>query len=374
MRLINLAEYELHAKKYTTPASWNFIASGSEDESTLIFNRMAFSKWVFRPRVLSGSASVDLCVSLFGQTFSSPILVAPMGYHGLIHKDAELATVRGANAAKAQMIVSTMSNYSLETIASEASEPIWFQIYCMKDRELTSSLIRRAEDSGYSALVVTVDTPRLGRRERQVVNEKDSSIGSLSPANLPKDIIQKLGELSFSDMVEQLFDSMIDWNAVSWLMKQTKLPVMLKGILTAEDAKQAVRLGVDGIIVSNHGGRQLDGASASLDALPEIVEAVDGRCSILFDGGIRRGTDILKARALGADAVLIGRPILWGLACNGADGVADVLNLLKNELEHAMVLSGQSSWRLVDRSLIAENQLFSYGNCHHCLRREILSG
>jgi isopentenyl diphosphate isomerase/L-lactate dehydrogenase-like FMN-dependent dehydrogenase len=188
-------------------------------------------------------------------------------------------------------------------------------------------------------------------------------IDLLTPGSLPKEIIQKIGTSSFSAIVEQLFDSALDWKTVSWLKNQTKLPILLKGILTIEDAEKAVSLGVDAIIVSNHGGRQLDYAPASLDALPDIVKTVHGQCRVLLDGGIRRGTDILKARALGADAVLIGRPVLWGLICNGTKGVEHILAILRDELEHAMFLCGQSSWEKIDSSLISVNQSILCRSC-----------
>jgi 4-hydroxymandelate oxidase len=361
-RPLNLVQYADLAKKCCPLGTWNYISSGSEDETTKSYNRVAFSRWMLKPRMLSGCTSVDLSVSLFDQILPNPILLAPIGYQGFVHSDAEVASIRGANAAQSLMVVSTMSNCSLEEIASESIQPLWFQIYCMKDKGLTLSLVQRAEDAGYKALVITVDTPRLGRRERDL-SMSGELMSQLLPGNLPKDIVQKLGTLSFKAIVDNLFDAAIDWSTVSWLRKQTKLPVILKGILTVEDAEKAIRLGADGIVVSNHGGRQLDCAPASLDVLPDIMKIARGRCKVLLDGGIRRGTDILKARALGADAVLIGRPFLWGLICHGIKGVEDILTILKDELEHAMVLCGQSSWEKIDDSLIAINQSISYFDC-----------
>ena len=350
----NLAQYAELAKKQSDSVTWDYIAAGSEDESTIAYNRIAFSRWVLKPRVLTGCKNIDLSVSLFGRTLPSPILLAPIGYQKFVHADGELATIRAASTTKNLMVVSTMSNYSLEDIANQASESHWFQLYCMKDRELTLSLVRRAENAGYSAIVITVDTPRLGRRER------DLSMGSalmnqLSPGNLPPHITSTLNSLPFSTIVDKLFDSVLDWDTIAWLKNQTKLPVLLKGLLCTADAEQAASLGIDGIIVSNHGGRQLDASPASLDVLSDIVNALKGKCKILLDGGVRRGTDILKARALGADAILIGRPILWGLICNGEKGVEHLLTLLKDELENAMLLCGQSSWEKVDNSLIGVN-------------------
>ncbi len=354
MSPVCLKQYAARAKNNTSQGVWNYIAGGSEDENTLEYNRLAFSRWVLRPRVLSGCKSVDMSLSLFGQRLDSPILLAPIGYQGLIHANAELETMRGSHATQSVMVVSTMSNCSLESIAEESVVPPWFQLYCMKDKALNHSMIQRAEKAGYSALVITVDAPKLGRRERDL-SMNSAKMSQLWPENFSKDILKNQSDLSFNTIVSELFEPAIDWSMVAWIKEKTRLPLILKGILTFEDAEKAVLLGVNGVIVSNHGGRQLDTAPASLDVLSEIVQAVDGRCSVLLDGGIRRGTDVLKARALGADAVLVGRPLLWGLICGGASGVAHVLQILNDELEHAMFLSGQSSWEKVDRSLIASN-------------------
>jgi len=354
VNLLNIADYAKAAKASCPEALLAYINSGSEDEITVAANRSAFLKWRFKPPVLSGCVDIDLSMNLFGQQLASPIILAPVGCQGLIHPDGELASVRAADATQCVMTVSTMSTFSIEDIAAQSHAQHWFQLYCMKDHELTLSLIRRAELAGYRCLVVTVDTPRLGRREKSIRSplsvKTDLTIGNFS-----KQTLHHTNLSSFLAIVEQLFDSAINWQTIAWVKNQTKLPLLLKGILTQEDAEQAIAHGVDGIIVSNHGGRQLDGAIASLDSLAEITKIVAGRCKILFDGGIRRGTDVLKARALGADAILIGRPFLWGLALKGCEGVKQVINLLKDELEHAMFLCGQSSWSQVDSSLVALN-------------------
>ncbi|WP_141618169.1 alpha-hydroxy acid oxidase [Myxococcus sp. AB036A] len=354
---VNLAEYARLARKRAEPSAWDFIAGGSDDERTLAANRAAFERWTLRPRILSGRDTVDVSVHLFGRTLASPLLVAPIGYQGLAHPAAEVATVQGAGAAHTAMVVSTMSNRTLEDLARAASAPLWFQLYCLKDPGLTLSLVRRAESAGYEALVITVDMPRMGRRERDLRNGF-ALPAHLRPSNLLMEASPELhrsqqGTSGVALHVGQLFDAALSWSTVERLKQQTALPVLLKGVLTREDAQRAASVGIDGIIVSNHGGRQLDGAPASLDVLPEVVEGAGGRCRILLDGGIRRGTDVLKARALGADAVLIGRPIMWGLIARGAEGVTDVLRLLRAELEQALALCGQSRWTEIDRSLVA---------------------
>ena len=354
----NLADYEALARGRLDAAVWDFIQGGSEDEVTLAANTAAFRRVVLRPRALAGVRAVDLGCTLLGVPLPHPVLIAPMGYLGLAHPEGECAAARAAAATGSLMVVGTMSNHSLEEVAATAAGPRWFQLYALKDRALTQALIERAEAAGYQALVLTVDTPRMGRRERDLRN------GFAPPPHLRP--VNLLGAESASDahrgrpgssavarQVLDLFDSTLDWSVLDWLRARTRLPIVLKGILLAEDAARAVAAGVDGIIVSNHGGRQLDGAPAAIDALAEVAEAVDGRCEVLLDGGVRRGSDALKARALGARAILIGRPVLWGLAARGEEGVRHVIELLRAEIEHAMLLAGRASWMEIDRSLVA---------------------
>jgi 4-hydroxymandelate oxidase len=252
------------------------------------------------------------------------------------------------------MVASTLSTCTLEEIAAAATGPLWFQLYVYKDREVTKDLIARAEHAGYRALVLTVDTPLLGRRERDVRNAfaLPPHLSLANFASLKTDATRWGAQSSFSAYVHDLFDASLTWEAVAWLRSLTNLPVLLKGILTAEDARLGVDHGADGVIVSNHGGRQLDDAVPSILALPAVAEAVDGRAAVLMDGGIRRGTDVLKALALGARAVLIGRAYLWGLAAGGEQGVADVLSLLRDELRLAMALAGRPTIGSIDRTAI----------------------
>lgn len=334
-------------------AAYDYYAGGAGDEQTLSANRGAFDAIRLRPRVLVDVSTIDTRTAVLGQPIDVPILLAPTAFHRLAHPDGEMASARAARAAGTIMIGSTLSTCALEEVSSACGGGLWFQLYVYKDRGLTQELIARAQACGYRALVLTVDTPRLGRRYRDIRNSFVLPEG-LSMRNFEGAMTNAArwgAHSSFSAYVHDLFDPTLTWNAVGWLRAQTTLPVLVKGILTEEDARIAVENGVDGIIVSNHGGRQLDGALAAIDALPEVVDAVSGRCEVLMDGGVRRGTDVLKALALGARAVCIGRPYLWGLAAAGEDGVSDVLRILREELRLALALSGRPTIASVDGSL-----------------------
>lgn len=351
---INVLDYEPLARARAAPATWDFIAGGSEDELTLAHNRAAFARVVLRPRVLRGVEAADIRVTVLGEALPCPVLVAPIGYLGLADPEGACTAARAAAGLGAAMVVSTMSNHRLEDVAAAASGPLWFQLYVMKDRGLTRSLIERAEAAGYRALVVTVDAPRLGRRERDLRNGLVLP-PELEPVNLRASATvheASPGTSGVAAHVSQEFEPRLSWDTLAWVLDNTRLPVVLKGVLDAEDARLALRAGVKGIVVSNHGGRQLDGAIASLDALPDIAAAVGDRCEIFLDGGVRRGTDILKARALGARAVLVGRPVVWGLLARGEAGARHVLELLSAELEHAMVLAGCARWDEVEPGLV----------------------
>lgn len=343
MVLLNVHDYERFARSHMDAAAWDYYQGGSDDEITLKANRDIFQSLHLRPRVLVDVSACSTATTLLGIPVQTPVMVAPTSVHRLAHPDGELATARAAGDAGALMVVSTVSSYSLEAIAEAATGPLWFQIYIYRDLSITIKLLQRAEAAGYQAIVLTVDVPRLGRRERDLRHH----------FRLPSHI-------QLANFVDGLWQgglggerAPITWETLRWLQSATSLPIILKGILTAEDALLAVEYGAAAIVVSNHGGRQLDGAITSIEALPEIVEAVAGRCEIYLDGGIRRGTDILKALASGARAVLIGRPVLWGLAANGAEGVVDVFRLLREELELDMALVGRRTLASIDRSLIA---------------------
>ncbi len=356
MQPINLAEYEPLARDRMEPSHWDYYQSGANDEITLRENCQAFQRIRLRPRMLVDISAVETRATVLGADVSAPILVAPMAYHKLAHAQGEAATASGAGAAGTLMCVSTMATTPLEEVAQAATGPLWFQLYVFKDRSVSESLVRRAERAGYRALVLTVDAPVLGQREPDVRN----GFGlppHLHLANFHGDLAAEQagdpGVSALATYAEAQFDLTLTWEALDWLRSITSLPVVVKGILTAEDAQLAVAHGAAGIVVSNHGGRQLDGVLAGIDALPEVVEAVAGRCEVYMDGGVRRGTDVLKALALGARAVLLGRPVLWALAVDGEAGVARALTLLKDELKLAMMLSGRPTLASIDRSLIA---------------------
>jgi len=343
---INLAEYEALARERLSPLAWDYYSSGAMDEITLRDNREAFDRIAIRYHVLAGTAERDHSVRILGREHDWPVLIAPTAFARLAHADGEIGIARAAASEGVTQILSTLSTTSIEDVASAVPEGNrWFQLYVFRDRGLTAELVRRAEAAGYEAIVVTVDAPLLGRRERDARNRFTLPEG-LTAANLAGPLAQ-IGSDGTDSGLFQFFASVLDpgltWDDIQWLVSLTRLPVVVKGVVRGDDAERAVERGVAAVIVSNHGGRQLDTAISSIDALPEVAEAVDGRAAVLMDGGIRRGTDIVKALALGANAVLIGRPVLWGLAAGGEAGVQHMLGLLHAELDLAMALCGASN-------------------------------
>jgi isopentenyl diphosphate isomerase/L-lactate dehydrogenase-like FMN-dependent dehydrogenase len=340
VELINLFDYEMLAEERMEPVYWDFYAGGSDDEVTARNNQTDFARIRLRPRMLVDVSTCDTTTSVLGQQVDMPILVAPTALHCMAHPEGECATARGVGAVGTLMMASTVATRTMEEIAHVASGPLWFQLYVHRTHQVAAGLVRRAEAAGYRAIVLTVDLPALGNRERDRRHEMSIPPPPFVEANLVG--IEQTGQRWVS----------LSWETVDWLRSLTSLPIVLKGILTAEDALLALEHGVSGIVVSNHGGRQLDGAVTAIQVLPEIVEAVAGRCEVYMDGGIRRGTDVLKALALGARAVLIGRPVLWGLAVDGAQGVQRVLEILRDELHLAMKLSGCPTLASIKRSLV----------------------
>ena len=338
---INISDYEALAQTRLEKPVWDYYYGGSNDEVTLRANRAAFERIRLRPRFLVDVGKIDTRTTVLSTPVSMPILIAPSACQCMAHPEGECATARGAGAADTLMIVSTVATRSLEEVAEAATGPLWFQLYMYDERDAAVMLVQRAQAAGYRALVVTVDTPHVSKRERDIRNNFHIPPPPFVAANFTGKYATETG-----------MHAAVTWDVIPWLRSLTSLPILLKGILTAEDALLAVEHGVEGIIVSNHGGRQLDGAIASIEALPEIVEAVADRCEVYVDGGIRRGSDVLKALALGARAVLVGRPILWGLAVDGEAGVERVLKLLHGELEMAMALSGRPTLASIDRSLV----------------------
>jgi L-lactate oxidase len=336
--IVNLDDLEQQAKKDLDQASYDFVAGGAGSEVTLRANREAFQKIAIVPRVLTGIKQIDTSTNLLGQRLPMPIYVTPMANHGVVHLSAEVGTAQGAKKASALFVTPTGSNKTMEEIADAVkNSPHWFQLYFNKNPEVNKQLLWRAEKTGHSAIVLTVDLPVLGIRDRNVRNS----------FTLPKDLNRpnvsterfEAATRSLQSLTSGMKDD-LSWDDYEWIRKHTTLPVLIKGILSPDDAEEAARRKVPGIIVSNHGGRQLDTGLGAIDALAPIVERVKGKTRVLFDSGIRRGTDVFKALALGADSVGVGRPVLWGLALYGADGVAAVLEHLKMELSNVMRLAG----------------------------------
>jgi 4-hydroxymandelate oxidase len=345
-RPLNLLDLEGLARDELPHSAYDYYAGGSDDELTLAENRAAWSRLKLRYRVLRDVSRRELSVDLLGSRSSLPVVLAPTAFHRMAHPDGELATVRAAGRAGVTMILSTLANTAMEEVLANASAPVWFQLYVYRDREATRDLVRRAEEAGCAAIVLTVDAQVWGRRERDVRNGFGLPDG-LTVANLGG---RGMGELppqsagsGLAAYVTSLFDPALSWKDVDWLCSTSRLPVVLKGIVHPDDAREAVRHGAAGLVVSNHGGRQLDGAPATAEALPEVVAAVDGQAEVLVDGGIRRGTDVVRALALGARAAGIGRPVLWGLAWDGESGVVETLEMLRREIDLALALCGCDS-------------------------------
>ncbi|HEY8747708.1 MAG TPA: alpha-hydroxy acid oxidase [Tepidisphaeraceae bacterium] len=350
--LHDIQDIERAAKAVMSPMVWEYVSGGAADEITLRWNHEAYEHIRLKPRALVDESRLDTRVRLLGRELGFPILLAPTAYQKLSHPDGELATARGAGAAGATMVVSTMSNVTLEEVAAAATGPVWFQLYVQPDRELTRQLVGRAEAAGYQALVVTVDAPVLGPRYRELRANFALPPG-LERANLRGHAAASSGyHPSEQSIFSATLDPTLTWKDIDWFRSITRLPILLKGIQNSADADRAVSAGVAGIIVSNHGARDLDTAPATIDELPEVVAKVGGRVPVLIDGGIRRGTDVLKAIALGATAVLIGRPYVFGLAVDGARGVTRVVNILRREFEIAMALCGRASIGDIDGSVI----------------------
>jgi 4-hydroxymandelate oxidase len=328
---------EEKARAKLSPGAYAFAVAGADDEITLAENIAAWRKLRLRPRMLNDITRVDTGVTILGTRLSTPIMVAPFGRHKLFHPEGECATARGAAAADALFVLPTASTYSIEEVAAEpGATPRWFQLYLPPERAPTQDLVDRAAASGYSALVLTIDQPVYGSAPR-ATRAPITPSPEIRNANSPG---RPITQLFYSAAHSGTITFPATWRDLEWLVQRSPLPVIAKGVLRADDALRLVDAGVKALIVSNHGGRHLDGAVASADALPEIVAAVSPRAEIYVDGGIRRGTDIVKALALGARAVLVARPVVWGLALDGADGVRAVLDHLKAELMRAMGLCG----------------------------------
>ncbi len=342
MQALSLRELEQQARERLDPAVYDFYAGGADDELTLRANEAAFARIGLVPRVLRGGGEPRLEVELLGCRASMPVVIAPTAFHRLAHPDGERATARAAAAAGTVMIASMASTVSIEEIAAAVPGP-WFQLYIQPDLGFTEAVVRRAEAAGCAALVVSVDSPAFGRRERDLRH---------GFTNLPEGMCCENMRDGDGPPRRFVFTPELSWDHVEWLRATTTLPIALKGVVHPEDARIAVSAGVDALVVSNHGGRQLDGMPAAVDLLAMIADAVGGEVPLAVDGGVRRGTDVVKACALGASVVGIGRPVLWGLAADGEAGVRHVLELLRAELERALVLCGCDSPAQADRDLL----------------------
>ncbi|MEO8445155.1 MAG: alpha-hydroxy acid oxidase [Gammaproteobacteria bacterium] len=331
--VLDVFQMQRAAQKVLDLETWHFIVNGADDLRTLDANRAAFDAWQMRVRRLVDVSRIDTSVTLLGQTLPTPILLAPVGAQQTIHADGEPGTMRAATARGHLMIASTVSSSSIGEIRDAGTAPLWFQLYPSPDQGLMRHLLAGAEAAGCQAVVLTVDSPTRGNREGE------RWFGRISPRKAPP----RMGNLEGYKGPPRIGDPALSWASVDWLRATTRLPILLKGIVTREDAELAVRRRVDGLIVSNHGGRQEESGRGTLECLPEVVEAVRGRMPVLIDGGIRRGTDIFKALALGADAVCIGRPYLYGLGAYGEKGVARVLAILDSELQRNMQFAGTTS-------------------------------
>ncbi len=354
--LVNLRDVEARAAAKLPRPVFDYYASGACDQVTLGENQAAFARIAVKPRVLVDVSRRDLSTTVLGQPVSFPVLIAPTAFQQLAHPKGEVATARAAAASGTLMVLSTLATCSIEEVAKAAGGPLWFQLYVYKDRGATRALVERAEAAGCTALVLTVDAPVLGRREADIRNRFRLPDG-LTLKNLEAAGLDRLPDTTTGSGLAAYFADQLDpaltWRDVEWLRSLTALPLLVKGLLRADDAVRAAESGAAGVIVSNHGGRQLDTVPATITVLPEIADALAERIEVLVDGGIRRGTDVLKALALGASAVLVGRPILWGLAVGGERGVARVLALLRAELDQAMALCGCRSVAEITKDLLA---------------------
>jgi isopentenyl diphosphate isomerase/L-lactate dehydrogenase-like FMN-dependent dehydrogenase len=357
-------ELEEKAREVLRPEAYTYLAGGAGGEDTVRANRAAFERWRIVPRFLRDVCRRDLGVDVLGRRFPAPLLLAPIGVQSMLHPEAELAVARAAQALGVPLILSTVSSTPLETVAQTMGEvPHWFQLYWPNDADMAASLVARAERAGYSALVVTLDTFLLGWRERDLQLAWLPFLYGLGLANYLSDPVFRAAlpappeddpRPAIRHFVQVVSNPALTWNDLAWLRQRTRLPILLKGILHPDDARQAVDHGAAGIIVSNHGGRQLAGAVAALDALPAVADAVGGKALVLFDSGIRRGADVFKAIALGARCVLLGRPYCYGLAVGGEAGVRHVLRNLLADTDLTLGLAGCASFAEVGRDNVTE--------------------
>ncbi|XP_078088818.1 2-Hydroxyacid oxidase 2 isoform X1 [Mustelus asterias] len=356
MSLVCLSDFEVYAKEHLPKTTWDYYAAGADECCTRDDNLMAYKRIRLRPRMLRDVSVTDTRATIQGMEISFPIGIAPTAFHCMAWHDGEMSTARAAEAMNTCYIASTYSTCSVEEISTAAPNGFrWFQLYVYRNRKLSEQLVHRVEAHGYKAIVLTVDVPYTGKRRNDIRNN----------FKLPPHLKVKNFDGIFEDHTEaevygvpaNSLDPSICWKDIYWLQSLTRLPIIIKGILTKEDAELAVEHGVQGIIVSNHGGRQLDGGPATIDALSEIVDTVQGRIEVYLDGGIRTGSDVLKALALGAKCVFIGRPVVWGLVYKGEEGVKEILQILNDEFRLSMALAGCRNISEINRNLIQFSKL-----------------
>jgi len=355
--LVSLKDYEKYAKERMDLNSISYVCSGAGDEITYKRNEKAFENLFLETNTLEDLKGANTKIELFGQSYESPIFLAPVAYQKLVDESGEIATAQAANAMNSCMCVSSFSSCTLEDITSYTNSPLWFQLYIQADMQVNLELINKAEKLGFKALVITIDAPISGLRN------SEQRAGFCLPNGISAINIKNINPIQTTNNFENIFDItpiLPTWKDIEFIKQNTNLPVILKGITTVSYAKRAIELGIDGIIVSNHGGRTIDTMPASIELLPKIAKAVNGKIPILFDGGIRRGADIIKAIALGASAVMIGRPIMYGLATAGALGVAHTLKILKEELEVSMIFTGCRSIEEI-KNLEIINNSYQFG-------------
>jgi len=352
--LLNIADYARAAQTKLSQEVFDYYEGGALDEVTLRENTDHWTRLKLYYRVLAGVATRDMSTTVLGQPVSMPILVAPTAFHKLACEAGEIATAKAAKAARTLFILSSLSNTAMESVFAQAASPRWFQLYIYKDRAITLELVQRAEAAGAEAIVLTVDAPGLGTRERDSRNSFRlpdglvvENLAPLGKGNIPE--VQGSGLAAY---VRANFKAGLGFDDLDWLCQSTRLPVVVKGVCRGDDARRAAEHGAKAVVVSNHGGRQLDTAPATCEVLPHVVEAAGDLCEIFVDGGIRRGSDVLKAVALGARAVLVGRPVLWGLCVGGERGALQILEILRRELDEAMLLCGCSKLGDIDPSLL----------------------
>ncbi|KAK4427419.1 Peroxisomal (S)-2-hydroxy-acid oxidase GLO4 [Sesamum alatum] len=346
---VNVSEFQELARLALPKMFYDFYAGGAEDQHTLEENVKAFQRIFIRPRVLIDVSRIDTSTTIMGYNTLAPIMIAPTAMHKLAHPEGEVATARASANANVIMVLSFNSTCTIEEVASSCNAVRFFQLYVYKRREISAFMVQRAERNGFKAIVLTVDTPRLGRREADIKNKMISPQLKNFEGLISTEVDTDKGS-NLQAFASGVLDASLCWKDIGWLKSITSLPVLIKGVLTREDALRALEVGVAGIIVSNHGARQLDYSPSTISVLEEVVVAVQGKIPVLFDGGVRRGTDIFKALALGAQAVMIGRPVIYGLAAKGEHGVSRVINMLKDELELTMALSGCCTVKDICRS------------------------